>query len=368
MYAFSSLAQDPYIRRYAEAAGFRPGGDLLSLATYDPSLKSRSPLELPQAREFPRAGLASLHTALGDQDQDISFLLRSSPYGSVSHGHADQNAFVIEAFGRGLAIATGYYPWYGSPHHHEWTRATRSVNSILVNGEGQVRRSPAAQGVITAFHHDDGYDYVEGEAEAAYGDKLKRFRRQVVHVRPGVFVMFDDLEAMNPATFQWLLHAYDRIAVDETRQLLTIRREPAAMNVRLLLPADLTFSQTDQYEPAPERVKPGEIKNTWHLTAATSSPAATAQFLAVFAPYRADSEPPVTKAEPIPAKGAIGVRLELAGGAEEIVVFRTRDGAEPVSCGGLRADARIFALGRSGDGSETRRLLIGGSKLEATSR
>ena len=74
-------------------------------------------LELPQARSFPSAGLASFHTALGDKQNDISFLMRSSPYGGVSHGHADQNAFVVEAYGRGLAIATGYYPWYGSPHH-----------------------------------------------------------------------------------------------------------------------------------------------------------------------------------------------------------------------------------------------------------
>lgn len=53
MYAFSSLLQNPFFRWYADAAGYKPGADVLSLATYDPALKARSPLELPQAREFP---------------------------------------------------------------------------------------------------------------------------------------------------------------------------------------------------------------------------------------------------------------------------------------------------------------------------
>ncbi|MBI5818407.1 MAG: DUF4962 domain-containing protein [Verrucomicrobia bacterium] len=364
MYAFSSLTQNPFFRWYADAAGYKPGSDVLSLATYDPSVKARSPLELPQAHVFPGAGLASMHTALGDKERDISFLLRSSPFGSVSHGHADQNAFVVEAFGRGLAIATGYYPWYGSPHHSQWTRATRAVNSILVDGQGQVQRSAAAKGDITAFLHGEGYDYAEGEAGAAYGDKLKRFRRHVVHVRPGVFVVFDDLAATKPATFQWLLHAHEKIAVDESQQLLTIRHEPAAMEVRLLLPAGLAFSQNDKYEPEPERVKRGELKNTWHLTAATTTPSATGRFLSVLTPHRVGSDSPVTKMELVQGDGAVGVRLQTADGAEDVVIFRTNAEARTVSCAGLRSDALVFARGRAKDGSVKRRLMYEGTKLE----
>jgi hypothetical protein len=364
MYAFSSLLQNPFFRWYADAAGYKPGADVLSLATYDPALKARPPLELPQACEFPGAGLVSMHTALGDKERDISFLFRSSPFGSVSHGHADQNAFVVEAFGRGLAIATGYYPWYGSPHHHQWTRATRAVNSILVDGQGQVQRSPAAKGAITAFLHGEGYDYTEGEAGAAYGDKLKRFRRHIVHVRPGTFVIFDDLVAAKPATFQWLLHAHEKITVDESQQLLTIRHEPAAMEVRLLLPAGLAFSQIDKYEPEPERVKRGEVRNTWHLTAATTEPSATGRFLSVLTPHRAGSDPLVTKTELLQDDGAVGARLKFADGAEDVVAFRTSADVETVSCGGLRSDALVFARGRAKDGKVKRRLMYEGVKLE----
>ena len=363
LYSFSTLTQSPHLRWFADECGFKPGADVLSVATYDASLKARSPLELPPARVFPGAGLVSIHTALGDRERDIDFLMRSSPYGSVSHGHADQNAFTINAFGRSLAIATGYYPWYGSPHHHQWTRATRSVNSILVDGEGQVQRSPDAKGAITGFISGEGYDYAEGEASAAYGGRLKQFRRHVVHVRPGVFVMFDDLAAAKPVKFQWLLHAYEKIGIDEQSRILHVKREPAAMEVRLLLPTNLSLSQTDRYEPEPERVKKGEIKNSWHLTASTAEAAETGQFVAVFLPHRVGGESSLPKAELVRGENCVGVKLTMPAGDEDIVAFRSAS-AKTAVCAGLRSEARVFARGVKKDGSVSRRLSIDGKRLE----
>jgi len=327
MYAFSTLLRDPYVRWYATASGRSFGGDLLTLATYDPTLAPRKPGELPHGRLFEANGLAALHTALGEKDRDVTFLMRSSPYGSVSHGHADQNAFVIEAFGRALAPATGYYPWYGSPHHHNWTRATRAKNSILVDGQGQVRRSWAARGRIMAFRLGEGCDYVEGEAGEAYGGRLKRFRRRVVHIhprgqgdgQPTVFVIYDNLLARKPATFQWLLHAHDRIAVE--KRVLRVRREPAAMDVHLLLPENIELSQTDRYDPAPEARAGRRYANTWHLTAATTRPASDARFLSVFVVRRIDSPakvPAVRRAED--GQGA-GVTLTWPDGVRDRVMF-----------------------------------------------
>lgn len=363
MAAFANLLHDPHLLWHAQTAGHRPGADLLGLATHVPELAPVPPLELPQARVFPDVGLAALHTALGDRNRDITFLLRSSPFGSVSHGHADQNAFVIEAFGRGLAIATGHYPWYGSPHHHEWTRATRAKNSILVNGEGQVSRSWTARGAITAFHHGEDYDFIEGEAAEAYGGRLERFRRQVVHLRPGIFVMLDSLRAKEPSTFQWLLHAYDEIRVDAARGHLRIEREPAAMDVHLLLPAAVDITQTDRYEPEPER---GNFTNTWHLAASTTQAATDALFLAVFLPHRMDDGQTLPRVERIDGAGAVGVRLLFPDGREEVVAFRTDENSPRVAVGGLRSDARVFARGRGPGGTATRRLLLDGALLEET--
>jgi len=357
MYAFSTLTQDPHLRWYQRESGRSVGGDLLTLATYDPKLRARSPGELPHGRLFGANGLAAIHTALGQKDDDVTFLMRSSPFGSVSHGHADQNTFVIEAYGKALAAATGYYPWYGSPHHHNWTRATKAKNGILVDGEGQVRRSWHAKGRITAFQLGEGYDYVEGEAAAAYGGRLKRFRRHVVHVRPGVFVIFDDLAAVKPSTFQWLLHALDRIEIDG--RVLRVRRAPAAMDVHLLLPRKVRLSQTDKYDPPPEAMSGrGRYAATWHLTAGTVGRAPAARFLSVFLVHKEGTAAKLPKVHLLGGKGAVGVRLAMPGGAEDVVCFRTDAKAEQVSCGRLTSGARVFAEGRDKSGKTARELRI----------
>jgi len=364
MYAFSTLGRDPYVRWAHSATRRGVGADVLTAATYDPSLRARSPRDLPPARHFPAVGLAAIHTALGEKDRDVTLLFRSSPFGSVSHGHADQNAFVVEAFGKALAPVTGYYPWYGSPHHHNWTRATRAVNSVLVDAAGQVRRSWRARGRITAFRSGGGYDYVEGEAAAAYGGRLKRFRRHVVHVRleqdgpaGAVFVLFDDLVAAKAATFQWLLHAMDKI--DVGGRVLRVRREPAAMDVHVLLPRKVRISQTDQYDPKPEKSFKGRpYADTWHLTAETTAPAATGRFLTVLVVRRTDAKAKPPTVALVEGAGAVGVRLAMPGGEAQLVAFRTDARAEKVSCGGLTSDARVFAEGRDTSGKMTRTLRI----------
>ena len=355
MYVFSTLTQSPYFRWYADESRVKIGADVLSLATYDPKLQSRSPVELPQARSFSAVGLASFHTALGDKENDISFLMRSSPYGGVSHGHADQNAYVIEAFGRGLAIATGYYPWYGSPHHHQWTRATKAVNSILVDGQGQVPRRWDANGQLTAFESVDGYDYAEAEAAPAYLGRLERFRRHVVHVRPGVFVLFDDLRAPEPTRFQWLLHAYKQIGVEESTRVLRVENAPAAMDVHLLLPDKVDFTQTDKYDPEPESTK-GRWSNTWHLTASTVAPAQSAHFLAVMMPHHQGKGDALPKVELLPGQGAVGVRLVSPDGAQDVVGFRISGEGTTVTCDGIESTGRVFARGKDKDGKTIRSL------------
>jgi hypothetical protein len=62
-------------------------------------------------------------------------------------------------------------------------------------------------------------------------------------------------------------------------------------------------------------------------------------------------------------EGALGVRLALPDGAEEVVAFRTDPAAPMVACAGLRSDGRAFARGRSKDGPLARTLLVEGTTL-----
>ena len=128
-----------------------------------------------------------MHGDLADPKNDAYLVLRSSPFGSISHGHADQNAFVIEAFGEPLAIASGYYPWYSSPHHSNWTRETKAVNSVTIDGGiGQTKRRQDANGRIVRFLTGERYDYALADATARWEHLWKEGIPYVTLLRNGI--------------------------------------------------------------------------------------------------------------------------------------------------------------------------------------
>ncbi|MCP5113847.1 MAG: DUF4962 domain-containing protein, partial [bacterium] len=88
------------------------------------------------SRSLPNIGWVAMQSALGDAENDVWALFKSSRFGSFSHSHGDQNTFQLNAYGEALAIDSGYYPSYGSPHHSLWTRQTRAHNGVLVNRRG----------------------------------------------------------------------------------------------------------------------------------------------------------------------------------------------------------------------------------------
>ena len=342
MYAFSTLNRDPYIRWYPDAMRSGPGAWTLGFALADPTLKAKPPTDLPQARRFPGAGLVAMHSSLGDAKDDAYLVLRSSPFGSVSHGHADQNAFVIEAYGEALAIATGYYPWYGSPHHANWTRSTKAKNAITYDGgKGQTIRSWNATGRIVEFLHGPHYDYALADATRAYSGRLVKCLRHVIHVRPGIFAILDEVEAPKPVTWEWWLHALDQMQVDaKTREVLT-RRGDARLLTSFIEPQALTFAQTDQFTPPPEysAKQKRKYRNQWHLTAATKEKAKSAVFLTVLRPHRAAGEGKLPRLRRIAEKGVVGVTWEQDGESHTILF-----GDKGVTWGGVRTDGRLVAV------------------------
>ncbi len=281
--------RDPACVWYARQTGAVPvGADaMVSLITED-DVQPKPPASLPQAAVFRGVGWAGLHSALDKPEQDTFFLFKSSPYGSVSHSHADQNGFAILKGGRALAIPSGHYaPSYGMPHHALWTRQTKANNCILVNGEGQVVREPWANGRITGFRHQKAITYVCGDATPAYAGKLKRYLRHVVFLRPGAVLVADEIEAPQPARFQWLLHALERMELDEGAVQILSRRQGASLTVRLFSDLGFSLSQTDQFHPPVNEGNPPEyhvdLPNHWHMTAATNERAAKTVIVAAMA-------------------------------------------------------------------------------------
>ncbi len=344
LYWFSTLTRDPYVRWYPEAQQSGPGGNVLGVVLYDPSLKPKRPADLPQARLFEGVGLVAMHSALGDAKNDAYLLMRSSPYGGISHGHANQNAIVVEAFGEPLAIASGYYPWYSSPHHHQWTRQTKASCAITIDGGlGQKPRDRHANGRITQFATGVGYDLAVGDATAAYAGRLKRALRKVIHVSPGVFVVFDDVVAPKPVTFEWRLHSKSQMLLDNATRRALVRQGKSMMDVRMLAPKTVRWSQTDEFDPPPEdRGDKRQWSKQWHAMAATVEKTPATQFLTVLWPWK-DKAPAPAAVKPISQAGLLG--CEVHHGGRNVVVFRVADQTQgSITVGDVKTDAVSFAV------------------------
>ncbi len=286
-------------------------------------LTPKPPGELDGSRHFPDIGWAAMHSALGDAKNDVWALFKASRFGSFSHSHGDQNTFQLNAYGRALLIDTGYYPWYDSPHDALWTRQTRAHNAILVNGRGQPPHTWAAGGRIEAFERHGPVTIVRGQAASAYNlpqpdrvarlwrehlaepipemdPKVESFERTLVFVAVDAapfLVVHDYVKTGAPTTFDWMLHALNRMETESQSGSIALRDGIARLAVRLVSTEPFEFSQTSEFAVLPEVIAPpgqvvsasqrlSKFPDQWHLSAHTRSPALEIKFLAVMVPYR----------------------------------------------------------------------------------
>ena len=176
-------------------------------------VKAKAPTE--RMRHFKGIGWVGIQTHLDDLDRHIQFVMKSSPYGSISHSHGDQNAFCMSGYGEDLAIQSGHYVAFSSSMHMEWRRQTKSKNAILINGKGQYAGTDKVQAlassgkIIEATEHED-HIFIRGDATAAYkalSPEVALAQRDVYFVNDEYFVIVDTVDADKPVTIDWLLHA-----------------------------------------------------------------------------------------------------------------------------------------------------------------
>jgi hypothetical protein len=328
MYKLGVALDNPYALWYAQQSNGKPRGLERFVFYKEGEDQGKAPTDLPQARVFNDVGLVAMHSDLANGNNNVEFLLRSSPFGSISHSYADQNAFALFAYGEPLAIASGYYPYYGSLHHKEWTWETKASNSLLVDGKGQDVRDWNARGKIANFANNDYASYALGDATEAYGGRLTKFKRHILFLRPTVpddepiIILFDDVASPRPASYDWLLHSLEKMDINESTETVNIKRGAARLKVQFLAPQNLKFSQDDKFTAPPE----GEnMPNQWHLTAQTSDAEHSARFVTVLMPYREGQEAKLPKIKLIDKEGWIVI--ELTGPrTRQVAAFRA--GAE----------------------------------------
>ncbi|MGI9488004.1 MAG: DUF4962 domain-containing protein [Geminicoccaceae bacterium] len=178
-------------------------------------VEAKPPSDLPRLKWFRDVGWAAIQLHMDDPTKHIQFLLKSSPYGSVSHSHGDQCAFQMSAFGEDLAIQSGYYVAFNSSMHRDWRRQTRSKNAVLIDGKGQYAgadkvRAMQAKGEILEAEERDDHIYLRADATPAYAAAnadVTRYEREVYFIRDSYAVIIDRIEATRGVTVDWLIHA-----------------------------------------------------------------------------------------------------------------------------------------------------------------
>jgi hypothetical protein len=269
---------------------------------------------LPPHRYFRDVGWVSLHSALGQPDDDIQITFKSSPYGSYSHSHADQNAFILNAYGESLAINSAYREFHRSPHHKEWTWQTKSKNAVLIDGLGQKAQEKKATGKITRFEMSPRSVWTTGDATAAYRtgqkdpDKIQRVTRDLVFIDQRYVVLRDRVVLATPGKLSWLLHAEKNLSWNGTNNTAHIRGSKATLTTQLIAPGvRWNGSVTDQFTvPVDPKYVSDEVGSTYvtgkwspqsHLSLESADAATEFTVFAVLWPERAPS--------PAPALGAV---------------------------------------------------------------
>jgi hypothetical protein len=168
-------------------------------------------IRFPSSALFADIGWAALHSDLADRER-VSVYFKSSRFGSFNHSHADQNSFVVFSGSEILAMDSGYYDFYNSPHWLGWYKQTKAHNAITIDdGRGQSlgrdgTGTIGSSGRIVQFVQNTDFDLVTGDASVAYGDTITKAERTLIFIRPSTIVIVDKLAATDPKQWEWNIH------------------------------------------------------------------------------------------------------------------------------------------------------------------
>ncbi|MGJ8654621.1 MAG: heparinase II/III domain-containing protein [Opitutaceae bacterium] len=208
------------------------------IASRLPEVKATNLADLPGSRYFKDIGWVGMHSALGDPENDIHLSFKSSPYGSISHSHADQNAFILNAWGKGLAINSGYREFHRSMQHKYYTRETKSKNAVLIDLRGQAVQNENSTGKITNYESGERYSRATGEAATAYQFlqpriKINQAQRDIIFIDKRYFIIRDIIKTSKPTMATWMLHAVNPMSVDTDSQKVLIENDGVYLATQL---------------------------------------------------------------------------------------------------------------------------------------
>jgi len=184
-----------------------------------------------------------------------------------------------------------------------------------------------------------------------------------------VFIVHDELGAVEPSEFSWVLNAFAPAEIDAETQKMVIAQQDERLEVRHLAPGGLTYTQSNE-RPYPMLTKAWcrftEAFPQQHTIQVTTQRRKAEQMLAFMQVYEGSAGPRLSNIEKFAADDAVGLSFS-AGDLTETVIFQKRPIGRPeeLSAGSIETNSRVAALAKHADGSIHRWLVHGGNKLIA---
>ncbi len=257
-----------------------------------------APANLPKAVWFKDCGEMIANSDLKNYKHNISLSFRSSPFGSGSHTHSNQNAFNLHYGGKAIYHAVGHYMNFADPHNLLSYRNTRAHNTLLIDGIGQPFTTRAYGNILRMFNGEH-ISYALGDASNAYcgiseypmwqknfanhnleqsrengfGETpLKKYLRHIFLLHPNIVVIYDELEADKAVSWDWLLHSPVKFDIEESTATLTTEDKINQYKsiARLFSEQKCAITQTDKFAAPPNQknaVRGEDFTAPWSLTA-----------------------------------------------------------------------------------------------------
>ena len=233
------------------------------LVLRDPSVGEQSPVGMPDTRFFHDMSTVYMRSGwdYSENSDDVYAVFRCEAM-NAGHTHAHQNHILLARGNDLLAIDSGDYDASTSSHHFNYFSRTVAHNTVTVydpsettfepysNDGGQImpkglptRFGDAStpefyRGEIESFKDTETFTYMKGDATAAYSpSKVDLFTREIVYLKPDVFVILDRVKASSASfTKRWLLHSINQPVI--SGNTATITRGVSKLVVTSVLPAN----------------------------------------------------------------------------------------------------------------------------------
>ncbi len=308
---------------------------------------------LPLSVIYPTIGWAMLRTSW----ENDATMLAVKCGDTWNHAHADATSFLLFHAGQPLLIDSGACS-YGHPAYRNYYRHSRAHNVVLFNGQGQPEEDFHPRGVkfpgrLHNLLDGLGLKYLYADATGPMARYLTRNYRHWLWL-DGVILVFDDLLAHEPGTFDWLLHY-----AGEARHRggdIKLTNGAAQARVTMLFPPDPRVHEDQglaEYQP--------ETPVTY-LALSTTEPAREQKFIVAIVPGPAaprlpDEGGPPDSAAPLPTVEllreplALGVRVRRGDQITDVYLNLQADGRQMHrnsnnTIAGWETDAYLFALTR----------------------